>query len=293
MTARQRRSFDSAFTGVFGESPERLYGRFSAELSENAMTVARAGHWIDGELWQETSRGSGDPAVSPDGTKLAMVLRDEKGNAKLVVYSTGPNDEEAKAEKRIAEMLRRDPQDVAPVRAKPLPRKPQHSYQPADGGDIENPRWTRDGAAILYTHRQPDRDGFLHHDLFRWTPATGRSERLTHLADVKGRRSDRCHARRRRSQSLRRVADRHRQSVDGRGDAANGAVARCRLLASARRRGWPHRLGRAHERGVACRDRREAAASSRRLRAGVGAERRAVRGGGGARFHRHREVRHT
>lgn len=185
MTARQRRSFDSAFTGVFGETPERLYGRFSAELSEHAMTVARVGHWTDGELWQETSRGSGDPAVSPDGTKLAMVLRDAKGDAKLVVYATGPNEEQTKAEKRIAEMLRRDPQDVAPVRAKPLPRKPQHSYKPPEGGDVENPRWTRDGAAILYTHRQPDRDGFLHHDLFRWTPATGRSERLTHLADVK------------------------------------------------------------------------------------------------------------
>jgi hypothetical protein len=185
MTARQRRSFDSAFTGVFGESPERLYGRFSAELSENAMTLARAGGWREGELWQETSRGSGDPAVSPDGKSLAMVLRDAKGVAKLVVYSTGANEESVKDDKRIAEMLRRDPEDVAPVRTKPFPRKPQHSYEPADGGGIENPRWTRDGAAILFTHKQPDLDGLLHHDLFRWTPATGRVERLTHLADVK------------------------------------------------------------------------------------------------------------
>jgi hypothetical protein len=185
MTARQRRSFDSAFAGVFGESPEKLYGRFSAELSENAMTLARAGGWREGELWQETSRGSGDPAVSPDGKSLAMVLRDAKGVAKLVVYSTEANEEEAKADKRIAEMLKRDPEDVAPVRTKPISRKPQHSYEPADGGGIENPRWTRDGAAILFTHKQPDFDGILHHDLFRWTPATGRVERLTHLADVK------------------------------------------------------------------------------------------------------------
>ncbi len=185
MTARQRRSFDSAFTGVFGESPEKLYGRFSAELSENAMTLKRAGGWREGELWQETSRGSGDPAVSPDGKKLAMVLRDAKGVAKLVVYSTGENEEEAKADKRIAEMLKRDPEDVAPVRTKPIPRKAEHSYEPADGGGIESPRWTRDGAAILFTHKQPDLDGILHHDLFRWTPATGRVERLTHLADVK------------------------------------------------------------------------------------------------------------
>jgi hypothetical protein len=183
MTARERRSFDSAFAGVFGDTPQRLYGRFTAELSANAMTVARADGWKDGELWQETTRGSGDPAVSPDGTKLAMVLRNAKGEATLVVYSTGPNDAEAKNAKRIAEILRRDPQDVAPVRTKPFPRKPLHSYKPPDGGDIENPRWTRDGTAIIYTHKQPDRDGFLHHDLFRWTPE--RVERLTHLADVK------------------------------------------------------------------------------------------------------------
>src|SRR4051794_13076110 len=33
MTARQRRSFEGAFTGVFGESPARLYGLFTAELT--------------------------------------------------------------------------------------------------------------------------------------------------------------------------------------------------------------------------------------------------------------------
>jgi hypothetical protein len=183
MTARQRRSFDSAFAGVFGDTPQRLYGRFTAELSANAMTVARADGWKEGELWQETARGSGDPAVSPDGTKLAMVLRNAKGEATLVLYSTGPNENEAKNAKRIAEILRRDPQDVAPVRTKPFPRKPLHSFKPPDGGDIENPRWTRDGTAIIYTHKQPDRDGFLHHDLFRWTPEG--VQRLTHLADVK------------------------------------------------------------------------------------------------------------
>lgn len=185
MTARQRRGFDSAFTGVFGDTPKRLYGRFTAELSENAMTVARAGDWRTGDLWQETTRGSGDPAVSPDGTKLAMVLRNAKGEATLAVFGTGANEEEAKNAKRIAEMLRRDPQDVAPVRTKPFPRKPLHSYKPPDGGDIDNPRWTRDGTAIIYTHKRPDRDGFLHHDLFRWKPDSGQAERLTHRADVK------------------------------------------------------------------------------------------------------------
>jgi hypothetical protein len=186
MTARQRRGFDQAFEGVFGELPARLYGRFVAELTERASTVARVeeASLREGELWQETTRGSGDPAVSPDGSKLALVQRNARGEAKLVVFSTGPNPEEEKLAKRIERMLKRDPQDVAPVRTKPLPRKPLHTLRPRDGGDITSPRWTRDGTSVLYTHKQPDDEGFLHHDLFLWTPESGRNRRLTHLAGV-------------------------------------------------------------------------------------------------------------
>ena len=186
MTARQRRSFEQSFEGVFGDSPERLYGKFTAELTERAMAVSRAEESFarEGDLWLETSRGSGDPAVSPDGKQLALVQRSERGEAKLVIYSTGPNEEDEKFGKRIEKMLQRDPQDVAPVRMKPLPRKPLHSLTPPDGGDIESPRWTRDGKSILYTHKQPDRDGFLHHDLFLWTPESKTNRRVTHLADV-------------------------------------------------------------------------------------------------------------
>ena len=183
MTARQRRSFDEAFAGVFGDPPERLYDQFTAELTDRAMAVLRSETLREGELWQETSRATGDPAVSPDGSKLALVQRNEKGEAKLVVLSTGPNAEEEKVRERIEKMLKRDPQDIAPVRTKPLPRKPLFTLTTRDGGDIESPRWTRDGKSILYTHKQPDREGFLHHDLFLWRPGES-NRRLTHLADV-------------------------------------------------------------------------------------------------------------
>ena len=183
MTARQRRSFNEAFTGVFGESPDRLYGRFVAELTASAMAVERGAPLQEGELFQETPRGSGDPVVSPDGTQLAVVIRRRNQPEELVVWSTGPaTEEERKYEERLEKIFERDPEDVRPVRTKPLPRKEMHSLVMPDGGDIDLPRWTPDGKAIVFSHRVTDPDGFLHHDLYRWD--FERLTRITNLADV-------------------------------------------------------------------------------------------------------------
>ncbi|HYC90739.1 MAG TPA: hypothetical protein VEO54_16095 [Thermoanaerobaculia bacterium] len=183
LTARQRRSFDEAFIGVFGESPERLYGRFTAELTVSAMTLKRS-PVREGALFQETPRASGDPAVSPDGTRLAVVVRGRDEPEKLVIWSTGPaTEEEKKDQERIAKMLERDPEDVGPLRTKPLPRKAVHELALPDGGDISTPRWTRDGKALLFAHRVPDAEGVLHFDLYRWD--FQHLTRLTRLADVR------------------------------------------------------------------------------------------------------------
>lgn len=189
MSARERRSFDDAFTGVFGAPPERLYGEFTAELTERAVSVDRESRAAlrEGTLWQETSHESGDPAVSPDGRQIAVVLRARNQPPRLVIWPTGaPLEDEGKLEKRLTSILRRDPEDVAPVRTRPLPRKPLHTLSLPDGGDLSSPRWMPDGASLLVSHRVPDRDGFLHRDLFRWTPQTGSVERITHLADLGG-----------------------------------------------------------------------------------------------------------
>ena len=186
LTAREQRSFDGAFIGVFGDSPARLYGQFVAELTAASIAIDRPAELAEGELWQETTRGSGDPALSADGTLLAMVQRPKEKPERLVIWSTAAADEEEKKfAERLAKILARDPQDAAPVRTKPLPRKVKHSLTLPDGGDISMPRWLRDGQAIVFAHRMPDAEGFLHFDLFRWTPDSGQVRRLTRLADVR------------------------------------------------------------------------------------------------------------
>lgn len=184
MTARQRRSFDAAFAGVFGDSPDRLYGQFVAELTASAMTLQRASALHEGTLFQETPRASGEPAVSPDGTRLAVVIRAKDRPEELVIWSTATaTEEESKYATRIEKMLARDPEDVPPVRTKPLPRKPVHSLTMPDGGDIRTPRWTRDGKALIFAHRVPDAEGVLHFDLYRWD--FQQLTRITSLADVR------------------------------------------------------------------------------------------------------------
>ena len=184
MTARQRRSFDEAFIGVFGERPDVLYGRFIAELTSSAMTIDRENVLREGELFQETPRASGEPAVSPDGTQLVVVIRDRDKPEKLVIWSTSEaSEEEKKYAERIGKILARDPEDVPPVRTKPLPRKAKHSLVLRDGGDIRYPRWTRDGKAIVFSHRATDADGMLHFDLYRWD--FEKVTRITHGADVR------------------------------------------------------------------------------------------------------------
>jgi hypothetical protein len=184
LTARERRSFDQAFTGVFGDRPDRLYGQFLAELTASAVAIARASELREGSLFQETPRASGDPAVSPDGTQIAIVLRGRDEPQKLVIWSTGsPSEEEKKYEERVEKILARDPEDVRAVRSRPLPRKVVHSLVMRDGGDIDGPRWMPDGKSILFAHRVRDGEGFLHFDLYRWDFTT--LKRITRLSDVR------------------------------------------------------------------------------------------------------------
>ncbi len=188
MSARRSRSFDAAFAGVFGDSPAKLYNRFRAELTYRAMRTELEiePHLAAGELWQDLAWTSGAPEVSPDGQKLAMVLRSKDGPSRLVVWSTTADLEAEKVWREKRDRLAAlDPDDVPAVRHKPLPREPLFELQNLQGAAPHTPRWIAGSEALLYVRYEPDAAGFLHPDLFRWNLKSGQVERLTRGADLR------------------------------------------------------------------------------------------------------------
>jgi WD40-like Beta Propeller Repeat len=192
MTARTGRGFGEAFAGIWESSPESLYDRFRAELTYRAMEAEKRVQAVgplavrEGALWQSFAWTTGAPAVSPDGSRLALVRRFRDRPAELAVWSTAPDLE---AEKRWREeqarQQARDPQDVPAVRTRPLPRKPLFRWAAAEGGDPATPRFLPGGESLLLVRFLPDPEGFIHPDLFVWRPSAGEMSRITHQADLR------------------------------------------------------------------------------------------------------------
>ena len=52
----------------------------------------------------------------------------------------------------------------------PSPGRRSTPWRATDGADPTMPRWMPDGKSILFVRFEPDAEGFLHPDLFLWTP---------------------------------------------------------------------------------------------------------------------------
>ncbi|HSJ62261.1 MAG TPA: hypothetical protein VK922_00020, partial [Gemmatimonadaceae bacterium] len=127
LSARHDRGFAEAFAGVFGDSPQTLYGRFTAEVTAEAMAVEdtlRAAGLVSGDTLLALRYGTGAPSVSPDDSLIAAVVRSRDQPPRLVVWETAV-DTAAVRRMRLARerLLRADPDDVPPVQAGPRPRR--------------------------------------------------------------------------------------------------------------------------------------------------------------------------
>jgi Tol biopolymer transport system component len=186
MTARDARSFDAAFTGVFGESPRALYGRFFAELTANAVDLSkrvRAAFPADtGAIVQRLSWETGDPAISRDGKRVAVTLRSPI-SSRIVIWGTSPEPDTGRA-KRDSILRARDPEDVPARSIYPTPKKVLATLRARSGSSFDVPRFLRDGR-VLVQRTVPTADGTPRTDLYIWNPQRGGTQRITHGASVR------------------------------------------------------------------------------------------------------------
>jgi len=186
LSARQQRSFDEAFIGVYGESPRALYGRFSAELTSDAIAIERrlrAAGSDSGTVVQRTSWTTGDPAISPDGNLVALVLRSATAPSRVVIWRTAPEPDTGRA-RRDSILLKRDPDDVPSQSIYPSPKRTLATLLAAGGGPYETPRFLKDGRVLVW-RRVSRGDGSLTSDLYLWDPARRTVRRVTHDASLR------------------------------------------------------------------------------------------------------------
>jgi hypothetical protein len=181
MTAVQRRGFADAFSGVYGGPPDELYGHFTVELTREALQaeglLAAAG-LETGEQYQRLSWHTGDPAVSADGTRLAIVLRARGQPSRVVLWHTD-EPEDTLVERRREQLLERDPLDVPAIDWRPRPKRALATLPPVAGRGHHDPRFLPDGRRVLVSRVEPLPDGRTRPDLFVWDSQAGSVRRVT------------------------------------------------------------------------------------------------------------------
>ncbi|MCA9490145.1 MAG: hypothetical protein KC621_09480 [Myxococcales bacterium] len=184
MSAREIRTFDDAFTGVFGEPPDVLYGRFCAELTADAVALARTEEPA-GERFQSVRGAVSAVSLSPDGQQVVATGRHPTDGTWVKVWALAP-DEDAQAERdeAIARALERDPLDVAPVAPVHPPHEVLHQLH-LRGWMVRDVTFLPDGERVLLTASRVDPGGRLRWDLFEWVLTSRRLRRVTRRADVR------------------------------------------------------------------------------------------------------------
>lgn len=187
MSAREDRSFEEAFAGVFGDSPDALYALFRAELTQKARNLADEMEPVlrEGELFLDLTRRTGPIDVSSDGSRLVGVLRPRDEPVRLVIWNTAIDTEAVEKRKtRLEEVLERDPEDVLPIDPPALPHERLHSLTLPRGADVESVAFAGEPNLVLFTSNHPDDDGVLHSELHVWNPEDDLVRRVTSGGDV-------------------------------------------------------------------------------------------------------------
>lgn len=187
-TSRSDRNFAQAFTATFGDSPDLLYGRFSAEVTRQAFAVRaeiESQGLAQGTLVQKWAWGVGSPDVSPDGERIALRRSSLSDPGGVTIFSLKPDTGAARRDSIAdAKLRKRDAEDVPPYRAYPRPLRRVAMLGPVGGTPYDAPRFLADGERVLVTRFVPLADGRARSDLFLWNTTGGKVRRITHGAGI-------------------------------------------------------------------------------------------------------------
>jgi hypothetical protein len=186
LSAKRNRTFDAAFTGVFGEAPATLYRRFTAEVTASAMAVGRemVKPTADtGAIVQRLTWSTGDPAFSTNGERVAIPLRSATLPGRLVIWKTAEEPDTTRA-RRDSAVRAADPEDVPARSIYPPPNRVVASLRAVGGLAYQGPRFLRDGRVLVWRYVARG-DGTLTTDLFLWNPPSRSARRVTRYAGVK------------------------------------------------------------------------------------------------------------
>jgi hypothetical protein len=185
LSARRDRGFAEAFTGVYGEPPDVLYGRFTARLTADAFGAAEHA-WRSkadsGILIQHLSRETGDPAISRDGGRVAISLASATRPGRVVIWRTIP-EPDTLADRAAKALLASDPQDVAPVRRFPPPKRALAVLPAVANQPYQDPRFFADGRVLVWRNTAQG-DGSWMPELYVWDPQRGTVTRVTRGGNV-------------------------------------------------------------------------------------------------------------
>lgn len=187
-TSREGRNFPKAFTATFGDAPDLLYGRFSAEVTRQAYAVRaelEAQGLAQGDLVQKWSGGAGAPDVSPLGDRIAVRRASTSDAGGVMIFSLDPDTAAARRDStREAKRLKKDSLDLPDYRAYPRALKRVAMLGPVAGEAFDAPRFLADGERLLVTRSVPLADGRSRSDLFEWNSKTGKVRRVTRGAGI-------------------------------------------------------------------------------------------------------------
>ena len=187
MTARTPRGFEEAFSGVYGQSARALYGRFTADLTGKSLVIDGRLREVapndTGEIVQRLSWGTGDPAISRDGRRIAISLASPTAPSRIVIWNATPERDTLRA-KRDSALLKADPEDVPARNIYPTPKRALATLRANTGAPYESPRFLPDGR-VLVSRLMRVGDGSLRSDLFIWNPSTRVVRRVTRGASLR------------------------------------------------------------------------------------------------------------